>query len=415
MRATTLLSKSLQLKHTRITDVRFDDEGLVLSVAPTTQIPRCSGCMCKVRQVYDRKRGRRWRHLDLGPMKLHLEYDLRRVDCPRCGVVVELVPWTEPGSWFTREFEQTVAYMLQQQNTTAVAKAMRISWSTVGSISSRVVNRLRDGADLNGLTMIGIDELSYRRHHSYITCVVDHDRKQVVWAAEGKNAATLAQFFAELGPERAAKLKFVTIDMSAAYIKAVESGAPNAEIAFDRFHVQRLAHDALDEVRRSEVRKTEDPDDRRSLKGTRHALQKNPWNLSAIDSQKVSEVQRSNQSLYRAYLLKESLAALLDRRQVNVVRLKLSEWLNWASRSGLEPFVRVGRTIRKHKEGVLCYVSTRLNNGRVEGLNGKTRTLTRRAYGLHSASSLIALIYLCCSGIKLMPVQKQPQPLPHNV
>lgn len=414
MRATTLLSKCLQLNKTRILGVTFDDEGLVLDVAPSTQIPRCSECFCKVRKVYDRREGRRWRHLDLAAMKLHLRYDLRRVDCPRCGVVVELVPWAEKGSWFTYEFEDTVAYLLQGLNTTAVAETMQISWPTVGKITRRVVERVQDGDDLDGLTIIGIDELSYRRHHEYVTVVVDHVRRRVVWARPGKNAATVKQFFDDVGPERAAGIEVVTMDMSGAYIKAVTEAAPNARIVFDRFHVQRLAHDALDKVRREQVRMLQDPEAQRALKGTRFALQKNPWNLTLLEGQKVAEVQRVNRPLYRAYLLKETLAAILDRRQVNVARKKLGEWVAWATRSRLKPFTKLARTIKKHMEGIVGYVQTRLSNGIVEGLNGKIRTITRRAYGFHSASSLIALIFLCCSGITLYPIQKRPV-LPHNL
>jgi transposase len=347
-------------------------------------------------------------------MTLHLRYDLRRVDCPRCGVVVELVPWAEKGSWFTYEFEDTVAYLLQGLNTTAVAKTMRISWPTVGTIACRVLDRVRDGDDLDGLAIIGIDELSYRRHHEYVTVVVDHVRHRVVWARPGKNAATVMEFFDALGPERAARIEVVTIDMSGAYIKAVTEAAPSARIVFDRFHVQRLAHDALDQVRRDQVSVLQDPEAQSALKGTRFALQKNPWNLTLLEGQKVAEVQRTNRPLYRAYLLKETLAAILDRRQVNVARAKLAEWIQWATRSRLKPFTKLARTIKKHMEGILGYVQTRLSNAINEGMNGKIRTITRRAYGFHGASSLIALIFLCCSGITLHPVEKRPV-LPHNL
>ena len=175
---------------------------------------------------------------------------------------------------------------------------------------------------------------------------------------------------------------------------------------FDRFHVQRLAHDALDQVRRDQVRAVVEPEDKRALKNTRFALHKNPWNLSALEEQKVAEVQRTNRPLYRAYLLKETLAQILDGRQVNVARKKLLEWTDWAARSRLPPFQKLGRTVVAHLEGILAYVATGLSNGRTEGLNGKIRTITRRSFGFHSASSLIALIFLCCSGITLLPVHR---------
>jgi transposase len=402
MRATTLLGTLLGLKQTRILEASFDDLGLVIDVAPTARVPYCSSCGRRVRAVHDRYEGRRWRHLDLAALRVWLRCTIRRVDCPRCGVVVELVPWAENQSWFTYEFEEQVAYLAQRADKTSLTKLMRIGWRTVGAIITRVLPRHRDADPLAGLTHIGIDELSYRRHHEYVTVIVDHVKGGVVWAHPGKNAETLNLFFAELGKERCAQLEAVTLDMSGAYLKAVTEASPEARVIFDRFHVQRLAHDALDEVRREEVREA-DPEDRRALKKTRFALHKSPWNLSTLEATKVAEVQKANQRLYRAYLLKVTLAAILDGRQVNVARQKLFEWIAWAARSRLRPFQKLARTVRRHLEGILAYVATGLSNGRTEGLNGKIRTITRRSYGFHSARSLIALIFLCCSGINLPP------------
>ena len=179
---------------------------------------------------------------------------------------------------------------------------------------------------------------------------------------------------------------------------------------FDRFHVQRLAHDALDTVRRQQWRAAE-PDDKEAIKGTRFALQKNPWNLTQPEHEKLTVVQRSNKPLYRAYLLKETLADILDRRQVHVARTKLDEWLAWAVRSRLPPFRKLARTVKAHAEGILAYISTGLSNGRAEGLNGKVRTLTRRSYGFHGPWSLVALIFLCCSGILVTLPHRWPEPL----
>jgi transposase len=406
VRVTRLLRDLLGLEGTRVLDVNFDEAGLVVDVAPTWRRPRCSECGRKC-PGYDRDRDRRWRHLDLAGMLVQLRYDTRRVDCPRCGVKVEQLPWAETSAWFTRPFEDHVGYLAQRCDKTAVSSMMRVAWDTVGAIIQRVVARHQKRDPLKGLTVIGVDELSYRRHHEYITVVVDHDRACIVWAKPGKNADTLRAFFDELGPARCAKLEAVTIDMSAAYIKAVSECSPQAQIIFDRFHVQRLAHDALDEVRRDEVRAA-NADERGALKNTRWALQKSPWNLNGVETMKLARLSNVNRRIFRAYLLKDALAAVLDRKQVNVAATKLDEWNSWASRSRLAPFRRVARTIREHAAGVLAYVRSRLSNGRTEGLNGKLRTLTRRSYGFHSAHGLIAMLKLCCSGIDLEPVFLTP-------
>jgi transposase len=408
MRATTLLRTLLALKQTRVTGFEFTPFGVEIDVEPRTRVPYCSACLRRARHVYDH-RPRTWRHLDFGGMEVTLRYRQRRVDCRRCdGVHTELVPWAEPDSRFTRDFEDQAAYLAQAVDRTTASKTLRVAWRTIGQIVERVVARLGPTDRLGALEHIGIDELSYRRHHEYITVVVDHVTRKVVWAAEGKSAATVDRFFKDLGPERAAKLRTVTMDMSSAYIEAVTRGAPQAQIVFDRFHVQRMAQGAVDQVRRDQVRLLAGSDDAKILKKTRWALLKNPWNLTAVEGDKLVEVQRTNRPLYRAYLLKETLAAIFDRRQVNVAREKFIEWCGWAARSRLAPFKKLAKTIRRHLDGILAFIATGLSNGPIEGLNGKIRTITRRAYGFHSAASLISFIFLCCTGLALHPVFKTP-------
>ena len=410
MRATTLLNTVLGIKFSRVKQVELTATGIVCDVEPTTEVPRCGGCCKQVRDVYDRRKPRQWRHLDIAGMTLVLRYAPRRVRCPRCGVTTELVPWADPASWFTHAFEQSVGYLAKEASKTVVSTMMRVAWATVGAIVGRVVKRLLPGNQLDGLTHIGVDELSYRKHHKYVTIVTDHVTGRVVWAREGKNADTLRAFFEELGIERCARIAAVTIDMSQAYISAVSESAKNATIIFDRFHVQRLVQDALDEVRRAEVRSVVDePQGRRDLKRTRFALLKNPWNLTSIEKTKLTDLARTNATLYRAYLMKESFAAILDRRQPNVVRVKLKEWTSWAIHSGLKPFATVARTVDRHLEGIVAYVATGLSNARAEGTNGKVRTITRRSYGFHTAAALIALIRLCCSGLTLLPFRSTPR------
>ena len=408
MRATSVLRVLLALQQTRVLGFEFDEDGLIVDVAPTWRVPRCSVCKRKVEACYD-ERERRWRHLDVGGIMAQLRYSLRRVSCERCGVVVEDVPWAESDSRFSLPMEEHVAYHAQRTDRTTVTKLLRIAWRTVGTIVRRFVERHREraGDPLDGLRIIGVDELSYRRHHQYVTTVVDHERGVVVWAGEGKSAETLNAFFKALGAERCARLEAVTIDMSGAYIKAVSEASPQAQIIFDRFHVQRLAHDAVDEVRREEVRNAEAAD-KPKLKGTRWPLQKNPWNLTGFEKAKLVTLEQTNAPIYRAYLLKESLLAVLQGRQVNVASRKLDEWLAWARDSALAPFIKLASTIDQHRDGILAYVRTRLNNGRIEGLNGKARVITRRAFGFHSASALIAMLFLCCGGVIANPAHVFP-------
>ena len=186
MRATSVLRVLLALQQTRVVGFEFDVDGLVIDVAPTWKVARCGDCRRPVHHGYD-GRERRWRHLDLGGIKAHLRYRLRRVKCDRCGVVVEHVPWAEAGSRFTLPMETHIAYHAQRTDRTTVTNLMRVAYRTVGGVLRRYVRRHRaaSGDPLDGLRIIGVDELSYRRHHEYVTTVVDHERGIVVWAAPG--------------------------------------------------------------------------------------------------------------------------------------------------------------------------------------------------------------------------------------
>ena len=406
MRLTTVFRRLLGAIKLVVTAVEFDG-ALVLRVRPSWRKPRCGQCG-RCGPCYDRQPSRRWRHLGIGSTRIYLEYAPRRVQCVRCGVRCEQVPWAEHGSRFTKDFEELTAYLSQVTDKTKVTRLMGISWSTVGSIVERVVSRRLDPERLDGLERIGIDEFSYRRRHRYLTVVADHDRRRIVWAAPGRSAATLRDFFEELGEERRALIKCATIDMAGGYISALREMVPRAEIIFDRFHVQKLAGDAVDQVRRGQLPELRGTEEGRAIFKSRFALLKNPWSLTRKEKDKLAELQRLNAPLYRAYLLKETLAQALDYRQPWRVRRSLKEWMAWASRSRLPAFTKLARTVRKHLEGIVAYAKERLTNGLVEGFNNRFRMVARRAFGFHRPESLVSMMFLCCGGITLDPLSRHP-------
>jgi transposase len=344
----------------------------------------------------------RWRHLDLGAQRCYLVCALRRVKCPDCGVRVEAVPWARPGSRFTRDFEDVVAYLAQQMAKDPIARLMRIAWDTVGAIVDRVVAERLDPGRLDGLRMVGVDEVSYRRRHRYLTVVADHDTGRIVWVAKGRNSATLQAFFDELG-ERKASIRAVSIDMSGEYQRAIRERCPQAEICFDPFHVVRVGADAVDQVRRDEWNAHDRSHTKtgRWVKHTRWALLKAPDRQSLEQLGTLGEVYLRNRRLYRAFLLYHQLRLLYALEDPALAPAHLDAWLGWASRSRLAPFVKAARTLRRHRAGVLAAIRLGLSNGRLEGLNSRVRLISHRSFGFHSAAPLIALIYLCCGGITI--------------
>ena len=407
MRLNTVIGRLLGVTSTTVCDVQFAEDGLVVEVKPRWRRPRCGRCGRRA-PGYDQLEMRRWRHLPFGSTLIWLSYAPRRVQCGRCQrVCTEKVPWAAHRSRFTQPMEELAAYLARRSDKTSVSQLLGISWRAVGAIVERVVSQRRRPLLGRRLRCIGVDEFSYRKHHRYLTVVVDHERREVVWAGVGEGAKALKQFLDELGKPACKDIERVTMDMAGGYLSAVHEHLPQAQIIFDRFHVQRLAGDALDEVRRAQVRELEG-EQAKQVKGLRFVLLKSWGNLRRQGHARLSEVQRTNHRLYRAYLLKESLAAVLDYRQPKRARAAMEEWLAWATRSRLQPFVKLARTLRYHKEGILAFIKGRHTNAVVEGINNRLRMVARRAFGFHGPDALISMLFLCCGDIQLNP----PLPTP---
>jgi transposase len=403
VRVTTAFKRLLRLPGASVVDVSFSAEGVVVSVRLRRRRRVCAGCGQTGRrlEIHDR-RVKRWRHLDLGASRCIIECELRRLRCHDCGVRLEPVPWARPGAAHTREFEDVVAWLAQQMARTPICGLLRVGWDTVGRIVARVVADRLDESRLEGLVCIGVDEISYRRHHRYLTSVADHRSGAIVWCRAGRNSATLQAFFAELGP-RKDSIRAVSIDMSGEYQRAIRDAIPEAEICFDPFHVCRLAARATDQVRRDEWNAHERSHTAtgRWVKGTRWSLLKAPERQTVGQLATLWEVQNENRRLYRAFLLREELRLLYPLPDPRLAPAHLDAWLAWASRSRLQPFVRLARTLRQHRDGILAAIRLGLSNGRLEGLNTKIRLISHRSFGFHSADALIALVYLCCTGITI--------------
>jgi transposase len=403
MRGETVARRLLSFPRLSVGKVRFEsdaqgNETLLIEVAVRGR-SRCSRCGRKC-PGYDRLKPRRWRHLDFGAWKVQLEATLARVECSRCGVVVEQVSWAEPDSRFTLHFEDLVGWLAQRCDKTAISTMLRIAWRSVGTIMERVVARHRAPIDWTKVRAIATDELSFRKGQHYLTLVSDLETGRILWSKEGRSAATLEAFFAEIGAEACARIRHAAIDMFEGYAQAIRRCLPNATIIYDRFHVQQLASKAVDEVRRGEWQRLRGTDEARGVKHLRWALLRNPWNVTPAEHQRLADLPKQNRRIYRAYLLKESLAGIYRSLYTTPwAKRRLNEWIAWALRSRLEPFRRVARTLRRCFDGVVAYFETGYTTSRAEGLNTKARLATRQAYGFHSADAVSAMIELRCTGI----------------
>lgn len=414
MRATTAFNKMLAIPGGDVVGIEFTPDGIVVSLRRRARRLTCP-CGWSTRAVYDRS-VRRWRHLDLGAARLFLRAEIRRLQCRRCGQVrTESVPWARPGARFTRDFEDVVSWLAQRMDKTAVTRLLRCSWEAVAGIVTRVVADQLDDSRLDQVYRIGVDEVSYRKGHRYLTVVADHDRDgAVVWAGEGKSGATLEEFFDALGPERAQRIQAASADLHGAYHRVITARAVHAQVCADPFHVIKLANAAIDETRRAEwnaARKAakvtrpsplgrvrQDPA-AQLIKHTRWALLKDPSTWTDSQAEQIAQLRRARHVLFRAWLLKEELRDLYRLPAGRRPDAHLDGWLARASRCRIPAMLDLSRTVRKHREQILAAVQLGLSNSKLEGLNSKIRLINHRGYGHHSAAAVIAMIYLCCSGL----------------
>ena len=427
MQETTLWRGLLGVEKTTIIErVEYDDdeEVVVASVRPSGKLkPRCGKC-AKRAPRYDWGEGpRRWRGLDLGPVPVWLEANAPRVHCPEHGVTVGQVPWARHGAGHTRFFDDQVAWLATVSSKSAVCELMRIAWRTVGNIISRVWEDTAGSVDLfAGLTRIGIDEISYKKGHKYLTVVVCHDTGRLVWAAPGRDKKTLRAFFDALeasGAGRCAQVTHVSADGADWIGDVVAEKCPHAVRCADPFHVVKWATDALDEVRRqawNDARKAARGEPRRNvgrprkdaparpandtarrLKNSRYALWKNPEDLTERQTEKLAWIAQTDPRLHRAYLLKEGLRTVFKLPYEQAIDA-LERWISWARRCRIPAFVKLQRSIVKHRERILAAIEHGLSNGRIESVNTKIRLITRVAYGFRSPDALIALAMLTLGG-----------------
>jgi transposase len=458
MRVTAAFSRLLDLPGIWVRKVRFEPDRVVVTVVLRRKKLVCPKCSYStMARENEQHHDSVWRHLDLGIWRLEVHARLRRLRCPEHGVHVEGVPFARDGARFTRDFEDLVAWLMTKTDRTAVCRLVRIDWETVGRIIKRVGDELLPADRLGDLFEISIDEVAWRKGHRYLTLIGDHREGCVVWGTEGKGQAAGDEFFGALDPPpedpptragqpswepvpaimvpfgpcptvpaghgiqgawltggieldpslvaRASRLSAVSMDMTGGYAASVRQHAPQAEIVIDNYHVVQLATKALDEVRRehwNELRATGEPGAAKEFKDARWSLLKNPEDLTDRQTATLAALTATRGKLARAWALKEMVREIFKPRlTVAAVAKLIDRLLARLSRCRLAPFIRLGKTIRKHRDGILAARRLNLSNARAEALNNKAKLIVRRAYGFHSARAALALILLTCGPITL--------------
>ena len=399
MRATTAFNKIVAPLGVTVTDVAFEGDSVIVSIRPRRRRLVCS-CGWSTNAVYDRSI-RRWRHLDASGKKVLLQTEIRRLNCRGCGrVVTEEVAWARHGARHTRLFDDVVAWWCQRADRTTVARFWRADWATVTAIAARVVADNLDDSRFDGLTRIGVDEISWSKRH-YLTIVVDQSGGNVIWVGDGKDSDVLGEFYTLLGPDRCARLVAVSMDMGRAYVSATRDHTA-AAICWDPFHVVKLLNKALlDTIRWSRLTRQGLPMTKQEANDLRWAMLKKPSGLTPEQADVLARHRKARHACWRAQELKEDFRGLYQLADPTSAGAYLNRWLSRARRCRIPPMIKTAQMIRDQQQGILAAVELGLANSRLEGINSKIRLINHRGYGHHSVKTLTAMIYLCCSGIEL--------------
>lgn len=374
-------------------DVRFD----LASKNLTISIDFRSGSRFKVagvegsHPVHDTVL-KRYRHLNFFQHECYLEVRAPRVELPDGAVRLVEPDWAGKLTGFTLLFEALVLTMCREMTFAAVARMVNLSWYKVATIARRYVDLALADADFSEVKRLAIDETSRARGHNYVTLVADAERHAVLFVAEGRGADTIEAFAGDLCVHGGdpSEIESVSIDMSPAFISGVTTHMPQAKITFDKFHVIAHASTAIDKMRRIEQKN--DPD----LKGMRWTLLKDREHLGA-EQQSVLDTllaQMTVKRTARAWVYREQLRAILERKQVNIMRTMLQQWCTNVMRSKVEPMKDVAKMIRAHIDGIVTWAQTRQTNGFLEALNGLFQAAKRKARGYGSFATIRTVIFL---------------------
>jgi transposase len=358
--------------------------------------PVCSGCGRKGRG-YDSLSVRRYQFVPFWGMLVFFLYARRRVDCPRCGVKAEALPWAEGKHRLTTAYAWFLAGWAKRLSWSEVAHAFHTTWHQVYASVRMAVQWGRDRMDLEGIRAVGIDEIHWSRAQGFVTVVyeITAGSRRLLWVGPKRTAKTLLGFFRWLGRERTGQIQFVCSDMWRAYLKVVAKKAKQAIHVLDRFHIMSMMSKAIDEVRAGEARRMKSQGLEPVLKGSRWWFLKRPEHLTAGQAGNLKEVLKYNLRTVRSYLQKEGFQFFWDYVSPYWAGRFLDRWCSRVMRSQIEPMKKVARSLRSHRELILNWFLARkeISAGAVEGLNNKAKLATRRAYGFRTYEALEVVLY----------------------
>jgi len=331
-------------------------------------------------------------------MRVYLDMEIRRIFCRRCQKVKqEKLDWLADSSFYTKRFAFYIGRRCRESSLRDVAKEFHLDWKTVKALEMQYMKEQLRRAGAPGLNVIGIDEVSIRKGHTYRIVVSDLERKRPIWfGGEDRSEKSMDLFFAWLGEKKSRGIHLAVMDMWKAFLKSTRNHAPQAAILFDKFHVIRHLNEALDKVRKSEYTRLSGKD-RRFIKGQKYTLLSRRENLDTEGRFALRTLLKANKRLNVAYLLKESFCQLWEYKKESWAQKFFDNWRSSLKWQRLKPYEDFAQMIESHWDGITAFIQSedKVSLGFVEGLNNKIRVIQRRAYGLRDEEYLRLKVLTC--------------------
>lgn len=391
----------------QVKSVELDPKGGVIKVSvehPEGHKFPCPKC-AKELGCFDHSPQRSWRHLDTCQFQTQLIASVPRVKCPEHGTLQVSIPWSEPHGRFTLLMERFIIQVLQAcQNVKAACDLLGISWDQVWHVLKRSVDRGLDRKGETPLKKIGVDEKSYRKGHKYLTIVSNIENGTVEYIGIGREKSTLEAFFQGLTKKQINGIEAIAMDMWEPFYLATLEALPLGadKIVFDRFHIMKHMTEAVDKVRKAENRKLGEQGDNR-LKKTKYLWLSNKENLRKDRMAQIEELQKADLKTSKAWAIKENLRNLWSYYEPGWARRFFKSWHQWATRSQLDPVIKVAKMIKSHLDNVVTYSKHFITNATAEGLNSKIKAISSRAGGYRNHENLKTVIFFHCGGLSLYP------------
>jgi transposase len=345
---------------------------------------------------YDR-RGQT-RDLPNGQMRIYLRFEIRRLFCRRCDAVKrERLDFLADNPFYTKRFAYYVGRRCRSSSIKEIAEELMLDWDTVKELDKQYMQAQLERAGTPGPKVIGIDEISIRKGHTYRIVVSDLLRLRPIWfGGQDRSEQSMDEFYGFLGKKKAKAVRLAVMDMWKPFRNSTTKNAPQAAILFDKFHIMRHLGEALDKVRKSEYTRLEGKK-RRFIKGQKYTLLSHPQNLTGSARKNLRLLLAANKRLNTAYLLKESFGQLWDYTSEAWARKFFENWCAQLKWQRLKPYEAFAKMIERHWDGLAAYCNpeNKVSLGFVEGLNNKIRVIQRRSYGLRDEEYLRLKVLTC--------------------